>query len=165
MSGDALLPGQFNSAAMSEDTLPPGEFKSTAWKNAYRLAGLILAVIFAAVGVLFLFRAGSVVSFFNGFARRWGLGETPPEGASLFLALAAAYMCVVTILALAMYVRPERRQSARLLIQAKAASAVISLILCLTGGVQLILLANAVVDGGIALAVAHMEYRGRVRTP
>ena len=72
-------------------------------------------------------------------------------------------MYVVTLLALGMYRRPDVRTYPLLLIQAKSASAVLSIILCFTAGVQLILIANAIVDGAIALGVAHIEFRWRRR--
>ena len=141
----------------------PGGFASAGYRKLYRFGGLCLGVIFAAVGILFLFGPMSVVLFFNNLAGRWGLGEAPLPGASLYLALAAAYMSVVTLLAFGMHNRPEERVYSTLLVQAKSASAVISVLLCFIAGLQLILVANAAVDGAIALAVALIAYRGRIR--
>ena len=149
---------------MKTDDAAPGGFVSPGYRKLYRTAGLVLGLVFAAVGIMFLLLPGAVVLFFNGFARRLGMDESPLSGASLYPALAAAYMYVVTFLALGMHRRPEERMFALLLVHAKAASAVLSIMACFIGGVQLILVANAAVDGMIALGVAHLEYRGRTRT-
>ena len=146
---------------MSENEPHGGDFVSAAWKRTYRTTGLALGIMFGAVGMLFLLRPALVVLFFNGFGQRWGMAESPLPGASLYLALAAAYMYAVTALALGMYFHPEERVYAVLLIQAKSASAVLSLVLCFISGAQLILVLNAVVDGSIALGVSHLEFRGR----
>ena len=148
---------------MDMDDTAAGAFVSPGYLKLYRASGLVLLVVFAAVGVLFLFWPAATVQFFNTLARDWGIPESPIPSPSLYIALAAAYMCVVTLLALGMYRRPEVRAYALLLVQAKSASAVLSIILCFTGGVQLILVVNAIVDGAIALGVAHLDYRGRRR--
>ena len=140
-----------------------GGFVSAGYRAAYRLGGLTLGVIFAAVGILFLFRPEAVVLFFNGIARARGMGESPLPAASLYLALAAAFMYLVTLLALGLYSRPDVPLYAWLVVHAKSASALVSLLLCVLAGVRLIYIANALVDGAIALAVAHVAWRGRVR--
>lgn len=145
-----------------DDTLA-GAFVSPGYRKLYRASGLAMCLVFAAVGVLFLLWPAAVVHFFNTLAARWGFPESPIPSPSLYVALAAAYMYVVTLLALGMYRRPDVRTYPLLLIQAKSASAVLSIILCFTAGVQLILIANAIVDGAIALGVAHIEFRGRRR--
>ena len=148
---------------MSNGSPPLGDFVSKGWRRTYRTSGIVLGLIFGAVGLLFLLRPTWAVLFFNGYAQRWGMVESPPPEASLYLALAVAYMSLVTIFALGMYFRPEQRIYAQLLIQAKSASAVLSLLLCIVSGPQLILMSNGAVDGVIALAVAHLEFRGRKR--
>jgi len=140
-----------------------GDFVTAGWRKLYRFSGLLLGVIFALVGAMFLLEPTWVVLFFNGVARRWGMAQSRVAEASLYLALAVAYMYAVTLLALGMFFHPEERAYAHLLIQAKSASAAVSLILCFSFGWQLILLSNAVVDGTIALTVAHLDYRGRKR--
>ena len=148
---------------MDMDDTAAGAFVSPGYLKLCRASGLVLCVVFAAVGVLFLFWPASVAQFFNTLARNWGLPQSPIPSPSLYTALAAAYMYVVTLLALGMYCRPEVRAYSLLLIQAKSASAVLSIILCFTGVVQIILIINAIVDGAIALGVAHIEFRGRKR--
>jgi len=148
---------------MSQNDRPPAEFVSAGWKSVYRIAGLSFGIIFATVGVVFLVCPASVVLFFNSVAGRWGMRESPPPEASLYIALAAAYMYVVTVLALGMYFRPGEKLYPVLLVQAKSASAVLSLMLCIVAGAQLILVSNTIVDAVIALAVAYIGYRGRKR--
>jgi len=118
-----------------------------------RTTGYTLAIVFAAVGVVFLVIPGRVIAFFNGL---WGpLGLPPAAGpdAPFFVVLAAAYMFVVTVLAWNAGAHPESRVFPRLLVMAKAASSLLSFGYFAFGAGHLILLVNGVVDGALALLV------------
>jgi hypothetical protein len=123
--------------------------RSTAWRKAFALA---LVVTFAAVGAIFLFLPGGTLAFFNALSARWGMVQGPAEG-SFFVVLAAAYMTVVTVLAWRLYRSPGDRASARLLVQAKLASSVLSLAVFALSARWSILLVNGLVDGALGLAV------------
>lgn len=124
-----------------------------------RLTGYTLAVVFAAVGVVFLVIPGRVIAFFNGL---WGpLGFPPAAGpdAPFFVVLAAAYMFVVTVLAWNSGAHPEVPVFPRLLAMAKAASSLLSFGYFALRAGHLILLVNGVVDGAIALLVLWVFLR------
>jgi len=126
--------------------------------TAYRAFGLGLAVVFAAVGALFVLRPGDVLGFFNAMSRRLGMREGPVER-SFFGVLAGAYMFVVTLLAWLMYKRPGERVYPRLLAQAKIASSVLSFLMFALHAPWLIYLANGIVDGLIGLAVLFVLFK------
>jgi hypothetical protein len=133
------------------------------WDNlfalaAYNIAYLALAAIFAVVGGIFLLIPESMLSFFNGVARRLGMIEGP-TGPSFFGALAGAYMYVVTALAWLMYRRPGERIYARLLGQAKLASAALSFLLFALQSPWLIWLVNGLVDAALGVLVLAMSAR------
>ena len=133
--------------------------------KGYRLIGWTLALIFAGVGLLFLLTPGGVVSFFNGIARGMGMSSSPNVGMNFYVALAAAYMYLVTLLAVMMALHPGEKLYPLLLSHGKAASAVLSLGLFSGHGPYLIFLVNAAADGGLAL-LAIWLYRtaaGRTR--
>ena len=118
-----------------------------------RATGYGLAAVFAAVGLTFLFLPGEVLRLFNGISGRLGMVRSPENGLSLFLALAVAYMYLVTLLAWMMGRRPERRIFPFLLANGKIASALISFGLFFARAPYLIFLANGVVDGLIGCGV------------
>lgn len=117
----------------------------------YKLFSLTIAVIFAAVGLIFLFYPNAVLIFFNSISRYWGWPPSPVQGASFYLTLAAAYMYLVTILAFQMYRHPEEKIYPFLLAQGKLASSVLSIFLFLTDQHYLVYFANFVIDGCIGL--------------
>ncbi len=119
----------------------------------YRVVSAGLCAAFALVGAIFLLAPDAVLAFFDGWARRMGgLGPAGPAD-PFFVALAVAYMVVVTILAWAMFRHPRDTAAPRLLAQAKLASSLASFGLCALRQPYLILLANGVVDGAIAALV------------
>jgi len=122
------------------------------WARLYRAASLVMAISFAVVGLIFLFTPDGVVSLFNALSIRMGV---PPAGpaAGFYLVLAVAYMYLVTLLAGWMFLRPENDTLPVLLINAKAASSLLSFGLFALREPALIYLANGVVDGLIALGV------------
>jgi len=112
-----------------------------------------MAVVFAAVGTVFLVAPGGVIAFFNGLSGPLGFRPAPVSGASLYSALAAAYMYVVTVLAWNMARRPEEEVFSRLLVHAKLASALVSFGLFAVCRPHLVLLANGIIDGFIGASV------------
>jgi hypothetical protein len=112
-----------------------------------RTAGTVLAVVFAAVGLLFLFLPAGVVSFFNRISGPWGFPPAPVEGPGLFTLLAVAYMAVVTALAWSMARRPDQPVIPRLLVLAKIASSLLSFGLFFFKTGTFIVLVNGIVDG------------------
>lgn len=122
-------------------------------KALVRAFGLAAAVVFAAVGLCFLIVPAGVLDLFSRLSGP--LGFTPAAASApspFFVALAASYMFVVTILALQMHRHPEDGVYALILAQAKLASATISLVLFFAASRALILLVNVVVDGLIGLS-------------
>jgi hypothetical protein len=126
-----------------------------------RTAGLAAAAVFAAVGLCFFLLPGGVLGFFNRLSGPLGFAPAPAAASPFFVALASAYMFIVTMLALNMHRHPGNPAFASLLAQAKLASAGLSLILFFAAGRPLILLVNAVVDGSIGLGAAWLA--GRLR--
>ena len=118
-----------------------------------RMAGWSLAGTFAVVGVIFLAIPGKVLAAFNWLAAGLGWPESTTQPYTLYLALAVAYMYVVTLLAWQMARHPEVRAYPWVLTHAKAASAVLSIGLFALQDQYLLYLANFVVDGAIAVFV------------
>lgn len=118
-----------------------------------RMTGFSLAGTFAAVGIIFLAIPEKVLAAFNWLAAGIGWPESTTQGYTLYLALAAGYMYLVTILAWKIARSPGERVYPTLLVQAKGASALICLGLFALQGHYLLYLANFVVDGAIALFV------------
>jgi hypothetical protein len=117
-----------------------------------------MAVAFAAVGLAFLLAPSGVVAAFDALSLQIGLAPAGPAG-GFYLVLAVAYMYLVTLLAGWMYVRPENPVLPALLVNAKAASSLLSFGLFAFGEPALIFLANGLVDGLIAAGV-WLLYRG-----
>ena len=118
-----------------------------------RTTGLVLAGTFAAVGAIFLVIPGEVLAAFDWLSSGIGLPGAPTGGQAFYPALAVAYMYVVTLLAWMMARRPDERVFPWLLVNAKAASSLLSLALFVIDDQYLIYLANFAVDGVIALFV------------
>jgi hypothetical protein len=130
--------------------------------RTYRMISLVMAVAFGLTGVMIMLFHGHVLGIFNTLS---GLVNIPPGdtgGNPFALALATAYMYVVTLLAVQMRSYPQERLYPLLLIHAKLASAALSLVLCILGPPLLILLVNALVDGMIgALGIVMVLRVGR----
>jgi hypothetical protein len=120
-----------------------------------------MAIAFGAVGLIFLFMPADLLGFFDELSPQVGL-QPAGQAAGLYLALAVAYMYLVTLLAGWMFASPQNPTLPVLLINAKAASALLSLGLFAFRQPALIYLANGVVDGSIALGVVLM-YLGAKR--
>ncbi len=115
----------------------------------YRVASLALAVIFAAVGILFMTLPDGVITFFNTISSPFGMPDSPLTGFNFYLVLAAGYMYVVTVLAFMMYRFPEKIHFPLLLTHAKFASSVLALALFLFQTGCLIYITNFIVDAFI----------------
>ncbi len=124
----------------------PGE----GWRRTISLG---MSITFGLVGVLFLLIPEQVLLFFNRLSPALGFAPSPVQGAGFYLILAAAYMYLVGVLAMMMFLHPDEPLYPPLLIHGKAASALLSLALFLFHGPFLIYLANAIIDGAIAAAV------------
>lgn len=118
----------------------------------YKPFSLVSAIIFAIVGLIFLFIPNSVLVFFNHLSAWVQLPPTPVEAVHFYLILAVGYMYLVTVLALLMYRHPRNSFFPLLLAQGKLASSLLSLLFFLLHQSYLIYLTNAVVDGGIGIA-------------
>jgi hypothetical protein len=119
----------------------------------YRSVSLLLCLSFALVGLVFLFFPDEVVRFFNGLSSAPGMESFPPGGTGFYLILAVGYMYLVAVLAYLMYRHPLNRFFPLLLIHGKLFTAILSLCLFVAHGHHLIYIANAVVDGLIAIVL------------
>jgi hypothetical protein len=129
-----------------------------------RLIGYALAAAFALVGLLFLALPGDVLATLNRAGSATGLPEAPLAGHGFYLALAVAYMYVVTVLALLMARHPDDRAYPTILVHAKAASALLSVVLFAVHGHYFAYLANFAADATIALVVYWLCLRPDVST-
>lgn len=122
----------------------------------YRIASLLLASLFAAVGAIFLFFPDAVISLFNRLSRPLQWPASPPVGFQFYLVLAAGYMYLVALLAWLMFRHPDNQHFPFLLANGKIATSLISLGFFLFQAHLLIYLANFVVDGAIGAGVLIM---------
>ena len=127
----------------------------------YRSVSLLLCVSFALVGLLFLFFPGGVIRFFNGLSSAPPMEEPPAGGTGFYLVLAVGYMYLVAVLAYLMYRHPLNRFFPLLLINGKLFTALLSVCLFVAHGQHLIYIANAVVDGLIAVVLILMYLKLR----
>ncbi len=128
-------------------------------RRLVQISGVVLAVTFAVVGIVFLVIPGAVLAAFNWTGRGLGLPQSPTQAFTLYLALAVAYMYVVTVLAWQMARHPDVRAYPWVLVQAKAASALVCIVLFAAQAHYLVYLANFAVDGAIAVFVWGLALR------
>jgi len=114
---------------------------------------LTFSVAFALTGLLFLLIPGGVIHFFNGLPSAPWMTPAPESGAEFYLVLAAGYMYLVTLIAYMMYRHPSEGVFPLLLVNGKLFTSVLSFVLFAAQGHYLIYAVNAVVDGGIGIAV------------
>lgn len=107
------------------------------------------------MGLIFLFMPEGVLGFFDGLSPQVGL-QPAGQAAGFYLVLVVAYMYLVTLLAGWMFASPQNPTLPVLLINAKAASAILSFGLFTIRQPVLIYLGNGVVDGLIAVGVVLM---------
>jgi hypothetical protein len=123
------------------------------WRKVYVSTSLCLSMVFAVVGMIFLFIPESVFLVLNNISRYIGFAESPLQGFGLYQVLAVGYMYLVTLLSFLMHKHPENTFFPILLIQGKSASSLISLFLYFFHLRSLLLLTNGIVDGIIAVGV------------
>ena len=131
-------------------------------RGMYQAISVCMAVVFAVVGLVFLFLPVSTLRLFNDLSLAVGLQPSPVEGISFYAILAVGYMYLVALLAWFMARYPENLSFPVLLLNAKLASSILSLIFFAGFYRSLIYLANGVVDGLIGLGVLFL-YRTRRR--
>ena len=124
--------------------------------------GMALSVLFAVVGLIFLLMPDDVIVLFNGISRICGMEESPVQGYTFYLILAVGYMYLVSLLAFMMYLHPEDKRFVWLLINAKAASSIVSMIMFVVQRQYLIYAANAIVDGLIAVLLTVLYKKLKV---
>jgi hypothetical protein len=128
----------------------------------YKTVSIILMLLFAVTGLLFLAIPDRVLGLFNDFSGMFNMPEAPLTGFNFYLILAVGYMYLVTLLAFLMYRHPENKYFPQLLAHAKIASSLLSLGLFVFHAHYLIYLANFVIDGVIgALVVTLYIIMGR----
>jgi hypothetical protein len=125
----------------------------------YSLAGIVLAIVFAITGLLFLFVPDQVLILFNTLSTSLGMPASPVTGWNFYLILTVGYMYVVTVLAFLMYRYPENKYFPQLLAQAKIVSSLLSMALFLFHAHYLIYLSNFIIDGLIGIAVITLYVR------
>lgn len=130
-----------------------------------QVSGAGLAATFAVVGLVFVAIPSDVLGAFNWLAREVGWPESPEDPYTLYLALAIAYMYVVTVLALQMARHPLERTYPWVLAQAKGASALVCIGLFALQAHYVIYFANFLVDGVIAAFVWWLCLRGGAADP
>ena len=125
----------------------------------YKIFSLSSLVIFSIVGFIFLLIPGRVLVFFNTLSGYIGMDPSPVTGVNFYLALAVAYMYLVTLLAYLMYRHPENIYFPLLLANGKLASSLFSLYFFSVHQPSLIFLVNCIVDGLIAAAALIFYFK------
>jgi hypothetical protein len=119
----------------------------------YKFLSLAFCVVFLIVGLIFLLFSGKVLVLFNTLSRHAGMISSPVEGVDLYLALAVAYMYLVSLTAFLMYRHPFNPYFPLLLANGKTASSLLSLLLFAAQRPYLIFLVNFMIDGLIGITV------------
>lgn len=127
-------------------------------RKLYQPLSLGAAIIFAVVGLIFLFIPRQVLVFFNTLSDFWGLPHTPAAGFDFYVILAVAYMYLVTVLAYLMYRNPKEWLFPFLLAQGKIMSSLLSLAAFMSHR-YLIYISNFLIDGFIGIAALYMYYQ------
>lgn len=122
----------------------------------YKITSLALALVFAAVGGIFLLRPDAALAFMNGLGKNLGCPEAPLNGAGFYLILAVGYMYMATLLAGMMFRNPALRILPFLLAQAKGASGLLSVGLFIFHQHYFVYAANGVVDLALCGLAAFM---------
>lgn len=119
----------------------------------YKPVSFSFCIVFAAVGMLFLFIPDKVLEFFNTLSGYFGMLMMDVESFGFYQLLAVGYMYAVTLLAFLMYRHPEDNRYPFLLIHCKFASSILSLVYFVFLGSYLIFLVNFIIDGLIGICV------------
>ena len=127
----------------------------------YRPASIILMLIFAVTGLLFLAIPDQVLNLFNNLSGNFRMPEAPLTGFNFYLILAVGYMYLVTLLAFLMFRHPENKYFPQLLAHAKITSSLLSLGLFIFHAHYLIYLSNFIIDGiiGAGVIVLYVKIR------
>lgn len=136
---------------MTQDPNSPAGNRSAV--SLYRFVSAMMSVVFAAVGLLFLFFSSEVLILFNRISDLIGIPHGPEHTTGFYLALAVSYMYLVSVIAFLMWRRPQEKILPMLLINGKAASSLVCVALILCDQPLLIYGTNAFVDGSIAAGV------------
>jgi hypothetical protein len=131
--------------------------------KTYKAISLVLMLLFAGTGILFLAIPDKVMGFFNTLSSAFGMLQSPETGWNFYLILAVGYMYLVTILAFLMFRHPDNRQFPLLLVHAKLASSILSLAFFLIQASYLVYLANCLIDGVIGVVVLTLYLKMRQR--
>jgi hypothetical protein len=126
--------------------------------KAVKLLSLLMALIFAVVGLMFIIFPEVVIHFFNQLSGSLGLAQHPESDSVFYPVLAAAYMYLVTVLAFLIYRNPRELLYPFLIAHGKLFSSIMSLSLFIIDEQYLIYLINSIVDGMIGFA-AFVYYR------
>jgi len=118
-------------------------------------------VIFAGVGILFLFWSDGVIVFFNVLSGKIGMTLAPAPTVHFYLILAVAYMYLVALIAFLMFRDPGSVQLPLLLANAKMASSLISFGFFMAHNPYLIYLTNGIVDG--CLGISSLYFYAAIR--
>jgi hypothetical protein len=130
-------------------------------QTIYKWTSLCLSIIFALVGLIFLFFPDTVILFFNTISKPFGFAESPTPGFSIYHVLAVGYMYLVALLAYFMYKYPENSFFPVLLINGKSASSLLSFMFFFLHLPSLLFLANGIIDGTIAIGVFVLYRKSR----
>lgn len=122
---------------------------------------LVLMLLFAITGTLFLGLPDKVMVFFNDLSSTFGLPQSPVSSWNLYLILAVGYMYVVTALAFLSFKHPGNPYFPLLLAQAKLVSSILSLALFLLQAHYLVYLVNFIIDGVIGIIVLFLYLKVR----
>jgi len=131
----------------------------------YRTFSLLMVIIFAMVGFIFLFLTDGVLVFFNSIASHTGMKLSPVQGVNFYLILATGYMYLVSLLAFMMYKHPDNPYFPLLLTHAKLASSGLSLCFFILHQPYPIYIINGIVDGSIGLMVLYFYLQIKKRQP
>ena len=131
----------------------------------YKTCSLLMAILFAVVGFIFLFLSNGVLIFFNFISTYAGIKQSPVEGLNFYLILAAGYMYLVTILAYMMYKHPDNRYFPLLLTNAKFASSILSFCFFILNQPYLIYITNCIIDGSIGILVLYFYLTIKKKQP
>jgi hypothetical protein len=127
--------------------------------KTYRYVSVVLMLLFAVTGLLFLFVPSRVLALFDHFSPSLGMPQCPVKGLNFYVILAVGYMYLVTVLAFFMYRHPDNKIYPQLLAHAKIASSVLSLALFLLNIHYLIFLVNFLIDGFIGAFVITLYFK------
>ncbi|MGH9362598.1 MAG: hypothetical protein ACRD2T_11845, partial [Thermoanaerobaculia bacterium] len=123
-------------------------------EQALRLLFTTLALAFGTTGLLFFLFPDGTVRALNATGSLLGFPSAPPSPLRFWLSLAVAYMVLVTLLAAAIARDPRGRAHLMPILAAGKATSSLTCALYLVGSApHFVYLANALVDGSLALLV------------